>query len=115
VADGALLCAVLNRPTSASVAFNLPGRPTRRLPICGNLPLPRSLAKDAQGQLWLHHRAELGGTALGSAGIFMMPTVEVAALLKDEKAIAADFLIVGGVVRFERAELAGMMALTLTV
>jgi len=45
----------------------------------------------------------------------MMPTVEVAALLKDEKAIAADFLIVGGVVRFERAELAGMMALTLTV
>lgn len=36
--------------------------------------------------------------------------MEVAALLKAEKATAADFLIVGGVVRFERAELAGMLA-----
>ena len=67
--DGALLCAVLNRPTSASVSFNLPGRPSRRLPICGSLPLPRSLAKDGQGQLWLHHRAELGGSALGRSGL----------------------------------------------
>ena len=70
--------------TQASVAFNLPGRPTRRLPICGNLPLPPSLAKDAQGQLWLSHRAELGGTPLGSAGLFMLPTVEVAAPLGGE-------------------------------
>ena len=67
--DGALLCAVLNRPTSASVSFNLPGRPSRRLPICGSVPLPRSLAKDGQGQLWLHHRAELGGSALGRLGL----------------------------------------------
>ena len=40
----------------------------------------------------------------------MLPTVEAAALLKEEKAAPADFLIVGGVVSFGRAELAGMLA-----
>ena len=46
----------------------------------------------------------------------MLPTVEAAAQLKEERAAAADFLIVGGVVSFGRAELAGMLALlTLTL
>ena len=45
-----------------------------------------------------------------SAGVYVLPTVEAAALLKEERAAAADFLIVGGVVSFGRAELAGMLA-----
>ena len=79
---GGVVAAVLNRPTAAVVRFNLPGSPSRRLPVCGTQPLPPSLATDGQGQLWLHHKKALGGTALGASRLFSMGGNEVGTLLK---------------------------------
>jgi len=117
---GRVRAVVLNRPTANVIRLAVAGKPSRRVAFCGTLALG--------GQLWLHHREELGGTPLGTSGIFVLPTTEVAAKLqavvedadadtdkdKDADADATvtvdDFLLVSAVVEFERTELAGMLA-----
>lgn len=100
--DGKLSACILNRPTADVFRFNVPGNPQRRVPYCGNLELG--------GQLWLHHRPELGGVALGDSGILLMPADKVVEKLQTKQATVDDFLFVSGVVQFGRSEMAGMLA-----
>jgi len=100
--DGKLSACILNRPTADVFRFNLPGDPQRRVPFCGNLKLG--------GQLWLHHRPDLGGVALGDSGLLLLPADEVVEKCKTNQATAEDFFLVGGGVQFGRCEIAGMLA-----
>jgi len=97
-----LTACILNRPTANLARFNLPGDPTRRVAFCGD----RALG----GQLWLHHRPELGGVAVGDSRVFSLPVDTASELLKTGRAAPDDFLFVGAAVQFGRTELEGMVA-----
>jgi len=108
--EGVVVACVLNRATDTKVRFNLPGEPIRRFNVCGNKQLGAALATDGSGQLWLHHRAELGGTALGESGLYRLSGAEAAAKLQAGDAAASDFLLAGSSVHYGRAELAAALA-----
>ena len=93
---------ILNRPTANEVVFNVPGEPRRRVAFCGD--------RNLGAQVWLHHRSELGGVALGESGLHLMSADEGAAALQSGAAEADDLLLVSGVVQFRRAELAAMLS-----
>jgi len=99
--DGKLSACILNRPTANRMRFNLPGSPQHRIPFCGNLAL--------SNQVWLHHRPELGGVALGDSGVRILSSVEVVKKLKTDEATAHDFFYVSSVVQFTQSEVAGML------
>lgn len=103
---GRLSACVLNRPTANAVEFRLLGRPRRRLPFCGSSELSGKFG----GQLWLSHRRDLGGVAVGGSGVFRLSGGEAAAKLQSGLAAPSDLLLVSGAVEFERAELAGMLS-----
>lgn len=103
---------VLNRPTNNLVRFNTAGNPRRRVPFCGNSPIragPLLAASGGTGQLWLHHRSDLGGTPLGDSGLFLLPPEGMVPLLQSGEADASDVLVISAVVEFGRAELTSMI------
>lgn len=105
--DGKISCCILNRPTASLFHFsNLPAdgpaNPRRRVPFTG----PDLLGSE----LWLHHHPQVGGGAVGDSGIGVSTTDVVARSLEAGKATASDFLLVRGVVRFSRSELAALSA-----
>jgi len=100
--DAKLSVCVLNRPTANLVHFNLPGTPKTRVPFCGNRQLG--------SKVWLHHRADLGGVAVGDSGVFILPEAQVVEKMQTQEASAEDFFLVLSVVQIGRAELAGMLA-----
>ena len=94
---------VLNRPTASIMKFKTVGGKTRRrFPYCGGAQL--------NGQLWLHHRSELGGDAIGESGLYALPQETVAKVLHEEAADASDFFLASAVVQFAPGELGGMLA-----
>ena len=102
-AGGVVSAVVLNRPTASIMKFKTVGGKTRRrFPYCGGAQL--------NGQLWLHHRSELGGDAIGESGLYALPQETVAKVLHDEAADASDFFLASAVVQFAPGELGGMLA-----
>ena len=108
--EGVLVACVLNRATDTKVKFNLPGEPIRRFNVCGNKKLGVQFATDGSAQLWLHHRADLGGTAIGESGLYRLSGAEAARKLQAGDAAASDFLLAGAAVHYGRAELAAALA-----
>ena len=102
--DGKLVLCVLNRPTDTVMQLNVPGSPRRRVAFTGSTQLA------GNGQLWLHHRHERGGVAVGDSGVYALAASDVAEQLRSGDAIASDFLLVSGSVEMTRAELAGMLS-----
>ena len=100
--NGKMRAAVLNRPTANVMQLNLPDSPRRLLPYGGNLELAN--------QLWLHHKSELGGTAVGDSGVWVLPAAEVVEVLEEERATASDLVLLSGVIELPRAEAAGMIS-----
>lgn len=108
--EGTWVACVLNRPTATLVQFNTPGSPRRRLPVCGDKPFRGSrLNGDGSGQLWLHYRSELGGSAFGESGLYSLASDEVMRLLEAGEMQASELMVLSGIVEFGRAELAGML------
>ena len=108
---GVLTACVLNRPTATVMQFKVPGSPKRRLAYSGNRrKLGGGEDADRNGQLWLHHRSELGGAPLGDSGLFRLPSAQLAAALQAGEVDASDLLLANGVVELKRAELAGMIS-----
>jgi len=111
---GAVSACVLNRPTSSTVRFNLSGRPSRRLLFGGDREVRgdglSAIGGDGSGQLWLHHRAELGGTAVGESGLYALEAAAVSQKLIADETSVSNFLLSAGMVQFERAECAAMLA-----
>ena len=102
-AGGVVSAVVLNRPTASIMKFKTVGGKTRRrFPYCGGAQL--------NGQLWLHHRSELGGDAIGESGLYALPQETVAKVLHEEAADASDFFLASAVVQFAPGELGGMLA-----
>jgi len=100
--SGKVSAVILNRPTSQSFKFTLPGSPKRRVPFTGNIPVG--------ADLWLHYRPELSGIPLGESGVWIQPTEGVSDLIEKGMAQPNDFLLIKGVVQFGKPEIAGMLA-----
>lgn len=100
-----LVVCILNRPTEGKFQLTLPksGKPLqRRVPFCGNIPVQ---------DLWLHHRTiDLGGVVLGTSRIGILSTDQVTDRLGTDDAKLSDFLLVRGVVQFDREELGAMVS-----
>jgi len=101
--NGKLSAVILNRATSRTFQFNLPGSPQRLIPFTGMIAIGTDL--------WLHYKpAGLEGIKMGDSGISLISTPEVAEAIQTGTGTAKDFLLVRGVVQFGRPELAGMLA-----
>eukprot|EP00308_Calcidiscus_leptoporus_P000972 CAMPEP_0119379438 /NCGR_PEP_ID=MMETSP1334-20130426/52681_1 /TAXON_ID=127549 /ORGANISM="Calcidiscus leptoporus, Strain RCC1130" /LENGTH=522 /DNA_ID=CAMNT_0007398943 /DNA_START=143 /DNA_END=1708 /DNA_ORIENTATION=- len=108
--DGQWLTCVLNRPSDAIIQLNAPGKPRRRMPICGNRPIGGSRLDTGTGSpLWLCHRVEFGGTPIGDSGLFQLSSEQLASKLQDGSAAASDLMIVSSVAEFKQGELAQML------
>jgi len=108
---------VLNRPTSTAAylddPFDAAAGARRRLSFGGDAQLRAGsgvdLQLDANGVMWLHHRAEaLGGSPLGASGVWRTWAARAAAQLRRGEAALDDFLLVSGLVPFEAGELAAL-------
>lgn len=110
--QGLAVAAVLNRPTANVVQFNLPDRPRRAIGFGGEARVRGgSLDVDGNGLLWLHTRGEaLGGTPVGECGVWRIKSSDAAARIKDGDASLSDFLLLSGVVGWERADLEARLA-----
>ena len=110
VPDGPCLGAVLNRPTANVVQFNLPSRPRRCIHFGGEARVKSGLDIDANGLLWLHHSADLGGAPIGDSGVYRIAASDAANLVKDGAAALDDFLLVAGIQAWSREALQALMA-----
>ena len=45
-------------------------------------------------KVWLHHRADLGGVAVGDSGVFILPETQVVEKMQTQEASAEDFFLV---------------------
>ena len=74
---------VLNRPTANLVQLHGPERPRRCISFGGDGRLRNGgLDIDANGLMWLHHRSDLGGTRIGQSGVWRLPALEAAQMIK---------------------------------
>jgi len=104
--QGVTVLVTLNRPTANAVQLNLPGRPKRHISFGGDARVRgNSLDIDSNGLLWLHQQEGLGGTAIGDSGVWRIPSAEAAELIKKERCSLDEFLVVGGVVAWDKEEL----------
>ena len=103
------IATVLNRPTYNAVQFNILDKPRRCIMFGGDLRVHgEGLGVDGNGLLWLHRRPELGGFPIGDLkldGVYRIAGDEATGLVHSGRAKLDDFLIVSGVVAWEREEL----------
>jgi len=99
---GRVSAIILNRPTASLFKLDFPGNPQRRVSFCGDIAIG--------SELWLHHRSDLGGNALGDSGLSLLSTAEVVEKIQAAQASASDFLLVRGVVQFGHSEITGMLS-----
>ncbi|EOD05915.1 hypothetical protein EMIHUDRAFT_453551 [Emiliania huxleyi CCMP1516] len=110
--QGLAVAAVLNRPTANVVQFNLPDRPRRAIGFGGEARVRGgSLDVDGNGLLWLHTRGEaLGGTPVGECGVWRIKSSDAGARIKEGEGFFSDFLLLSGVVGWERPALEARLA-----